>query len=274
MSIARGHLACTLSLGMSLFATPAVPAISHAAQTVRVVAPRHLAGAPNQSDNWSGYNIGIDYPGIALGTKFSSISSEWVVPTAKQHKSGQAEDSASWVGIGGGCIDDTCAVTDETLIQAGTEQDVSSSGQASYDAWYELIPETETETSLVVHPGNTIKVSISEISTEKWSIVIDNVSTADSFSTTQVYPSTMDTAEWIEETPLEIGTSGTGLAAMPTLGTVHFRDAQLNGANPSFQTIDQMQLADDSTILATPSAPNKALDGFNDCTYATTCAAP
>lgn len=43
----------------------------------------------------------------------------------------------------------------------------------------------------------------------------------------------MDTAEWIEETPLEIGTGGTGLAAMPQLGTVHFTNATLNVADPA-----------------------------------------
>ena len=116
----------------------------------------------NQSSNWSGYNIGADYPQVSTGTTFTSISGQWTVPTATQRTKGQAEDSASWVGIGGGCIDDACTVTDNTLIQAGTEQDVSATGQASYDAWWEIIPETETEISLPVTAGNKIYVSINE----------------------------------------------------------------------------------------------------------------
>ncbi len=155
------------------------------------------------------------------------------MPAATQHTAGQAEFSASRVGIGGGCVTDDCSATDNTLIQAGTEQDVSATGQASYDAWWEIIPEPETEISLPVHPGDKIYVSIDQADTPGiWSITIENLSTGRSFSTTTPYSSSMDTAEWIEETPLEIGTGGTGLAAMPNLGTVHFTGASLNFASP------------------------------------------
>ena len=229
----------------------------------------------NQSSNWSGYNIGADYPQVATGTLFTSISGEWTVPTATAHTAGQAEDSASWIGIGGGCVTDDCAVTDSTLIQAGTEQDVSASGQASYDAWWEIIPETETEVSLPVHAGDTVQVTIAETSVPgDWSIVIDNLTTGQEFTTTTPYSSTEDTAEWIEETPLEIGTGGTGVATMPNLSTVTFVNASYNGINPKFQAVDEMQLDNDNVIEATPSAPGSALNTFNDCTWATSCAAP
>jgi hypothetical protein len=229
----------------------------------------------NQSSNWSGYNIGADYPQVATGTLFTSISGEWTVPTATAHTAGQAEDSASWIGIGGGCVTDDCAVTDSTLIQAGTEQDVSASGQASYDAWWEIIPETETEVSLPVHAGDTVQVTIAQTSLPgDWSIVIDNLTTGQEFTTTTPYTSTEDTAEWIEETPLEIGTGGTGVATMPNLSTVSFINASYNGINPKFQAVDEMQLDNDNVIEATPSAPGSALSSFNDCTWATSCAAP
>ena len=239
----------------------------------------HVAGGQvntNQSDNWSGYNIGADYPQVPAGTTFTNITGEWTVPTARQHTAGQAEDSASWIGIGCGCVTDNCEVTDSTLIQAGTEQDVSATGQASYDAWWEIIPEPETEVSLPVHPGNKIYVSIDEAGTPGvWSITIDNLSTGESFATTTPYSSSMDTAEWIEETPLEISTGGTGLAAMPTLGTVHFTGATLNAANPGLQTVDEIQLITSSgQVLATPSGPGPARNSFNDCVWKTTCAAP
>jgi hypothetical protein len=229
----------------------------------------------NQSSNWSGYNIGADYPQVAIGTTFTSVSGEWTVPAATQHTKGQAEDSASWVGIGGGCVTDNCSVTDNTLIQAGTEQDVAASGQASYDAWWEIIPEPETQVSLPVGAGNKIKVTIAEASTPgDWSIVIDNLTTGRAFSTTTAYSSSEDTVEWIEETPLEIGTTGTGVASMPNLGTVHFTNTSYNGAKPKFQAIDELQLDNSSMIEATPSGPGPGLNSFNDCTWATKCAAP
>jgi hypothetical protein len=185
-------------------------------------------------DNWSGYNIGAAYPGEPAGVTFTVVSGEWPVPAAAQHKHGQAEHSATWVGIGGGCVTDNCQVTDNTLIQAGTEQDVSKGGRASYSAWWEIIPEPQTAVSLPVRPGNKAKVSIAQTSTPgDWSIVIDNLTTGRKFSTSTPYASSMDTAEWIEETPLVIGTGGTGLAAMPDLGTVRFIRATLNKANPT-----------------------------------------
>jgi hypothetical protein len=239
----------------------------------------HVAGGTagtNQSNNWSGYNIGAQYPGEPTGVTFTSISGQWTVPAATQHKHGQAEFSASWLGIGGGCVTDTCSVTDNTLIQAGTEQDVTKAGKASYGAWWEIIPEPQTTVSLPVRPGNKIKVTIAQTSTPgDWSIVIANLTTGRKFSTTTPYSSSMDTAEWIEETPLIIGTGGTGLAAMPNLGTVHFTSATLNGANPSYHPVDEIQLVtSNGTVVATPSAPGPTLNSFNDCIWKTSCAAP
>jgi hypothetical protein len=250
-------------------------ASSTAASPLQVARHATVGFATNQSNNWSGYNIGADYPGVPKGTLFKSVSGQWTVPTATQHTAGQAEDSASWVGIGGGCVDDTCTLTDNTLIQAGTEQDVSSTGQASYSAWWEIIPEPQTSVSLPVAPGNQVSVTITQTLPGLWSIVIKNVTTGKSFSTTTPYSSGMDTAEWIEETPLQIGTSGTGLSAMPDLGSVPFYGATLNGANPNYQAVDEMQLVNSSgAVLATPSAPGSTGNDFNDCTFATSCAAP
>jgi hypothetical protein len=271
---ALGFAMLGLSLPLATMASGATAgALSHG--VVRVV--RHVGGAinTNQSSNWSGYNIGADYPQVTTGTLFTSISGQWTVPTATQHTSGQAEDSATWVGIGGGCVDDNCDATDSTLIQAGTEQDVNKKGKAHYDAWWEIIPETETEVSLPVSAGNKIEVSISQTSTSgDWSIVIKNLTTHKQFTTTQAYSSSEDTVEWIEETPLEIGGTGTGIAAMPNLSTVHFVHAAYNGAKPAFQSIDEMQLDNNSMIEATPSAPGPKLNSFNDCTWASSCAAP
>ena len=91
----------------------------------------------NQSNNWSGYNQGTLEKG---NVQFHRVSSTWVVPTPTQHVRGEAEFSATWVGIGGGCVDAGCTVTDGTLIQAGTSQNVDANGNPSFDAWWELIP--------------------------------------------------------------------------------------------------------------------------------------
>ena len=136
--------------------TPATPI------TQRHVGLLRLAhGGPfniTQSNNWSGYNQGL----LEKGKSFSSISGTWTVPTASAHKAKEAEYSSTWVGIGGGCLNTACSVTDNTLIQAGTEQDVAANGKASYYAWYELIPAPSTQVTLKVAPGNRITVSIKQ----------------------------------------------------------------------------------------------------------------
>jgi hypothetical protein len=234
------------------------------------VGPR-LSENTNSSNNWFGYNLGT----LADGDKlFSSITGNWTVPTATQHTSGQAEDSADWIGIGGGCVDSGCDATDSTLIQTGTEQDVSSTGAASYDAWYELVPAPEIEISnMTVDPGDQMHASLTQLAGQSdiWEITIEDVTRDETYSTTVPYSSTQDTAEWIEETPLEIGTDP-GLAALPNLTNPAWNGLTVNGANPGLNTSEEIDLTDSSgNVIGAPSAPNSTTDGFDECTWASTC---
>jgi Peptidase A4 family len=226
--------------------------------------------ADSQSNNWSGYNQGV----LDTETPFSSISAEWVVPTASQHTAGQAEDSATWIGIGGGCLNSSCALSDETLIQAGTEQDVSLSGAVTYDAWWEILPLPEFQSTIAVHPGDTIKCTIASTVPGLWTITLQDTTDGQGFTESVPYASDESTAEWIEETPTEIGTSGAGLAALPNLTTVVFNDATVNGANANLVPDQAIQLVDaNGNPLATPSPPVGG-DEFADCAFASTCASP
>jgi hypothetical protein len=196
------------------------------------------------------------------------------VPTATQHTAGQAEDSADWIGIGGGCVDSGCTVTDSTLIQTGTEQDVPSTGAASYDAWYELVPAPEFEISnMTIEPGDSMHASIAEVVADSnlWTITIQNLTRDETFTTTVPYSSTHATAEWIEETPLEIGTDA-GFAALPNLTNPGWTSATVNGASADLESSEQMDLVDSSgDVIGAPSAPNSTANGFDECTWASTC---
>ncbi|HEY2653509.1 MAG TPA: G1 family glutamic endopeptidase [Solirubrobacteraceae bacterium] len=228
----------------------------------------------NQSNNWSGYNQGTIEQGSKL---FHSITAGWTVPKASQHTSGQAEYSADWIGIGGGCVDSSCAVTDPTLIQTGTEQDVSSTGTPSYSAWWELIPAPSlTITSMKVHPGDRMSASIAELVSfsDVWTITIKDLTDGQSYSNTVPYPSTHATAEWIQETPLILGT-GAGFAAQPNLTSPAFDLASTNGAPAKLKPSEQIQLIDSTgKVIGTPSSPDPDTDGFNVCAWAGTCSAP
>lgn len=227
----------------------------------------------NQSSNWFGYDIGTLERG---GTLFNSVSGDWTVPTATNHTPGQAESSSDWIGIGGGCVDAGCTVGDNTLIQTGTEQDVDATGTASYSAWWELVPAPSISITMTVAPGDHMHASIAELVPDSnlWTITLQDVTRNESFTQTVPYASTHMTAEWIEETPLLIGTHA-GFAALPNLTEPAFDLATVNGQPTGLQASEEIQLIDSGgAVIGAPSAPDPAADGFNACTWATTCAAP
>jgi hypothetical protein len=261
-------LVCGVMAACWVAATSASALTSHG-QLLKV--GPHLRSNTNTSSNWFGYNQGTLEQGSKL---FNSIGGQWTVPTATQHTAGQAEASSDWIGIGGGCIDAGCTATDSTLIQTGTEQDVSATGQATYDAWYELVPAPELQiTSMTVHPGDRMSATISEVvnNSNAWTITLKDLTTGQSFSTTVPYPSTHTTAEWIEETPLLIGTNA-GFAALPNLSNPAFGSATTNGQPANLKASEELDLTDSNGhVIGAPSAPNATADGFDACTWATSC---
>jgi Peptidase A4 family len=254
------------------FATQAAAALRSHGQLVHIVPGGRLNA--NQSNNWFGYNQGTLEQGGAK--QFHSITGDWTVPAASNHTAGQAEASSDWIGIGGGCIDATCTVTDNTLIQTGTEQDVSASGAKSYSAWWEVIPAPSIGINMTVGAGDHMHAAIAETvsGADVWKITLKDVTRNETFTTTVPYPSTHATAEWIEETPLLIGTNA-GLASLPNLTNPRFDSGTTNGANAHLKASEEMLLTDSSgSVIGTPSAPDANLDGFSACTWATSCATP
>ena len=228
----------------------------------------------NQSATWSGYNQGLLEKASAIGEiGFQSVSADWVVPDVTAHTSGQEEFSSAWVGIGGGCIDKDCVLGDVTLIQAGTEHDVDSSGKAHYSTWWEIAPPVPSfETSVAVAAGDSIHVEIAQLLPEIWTITILNKTQGGSFTITVPYASDFTTAEWIVETPLVFGTSGAGFASLPNLSTVRFSNAKVNGHDADLASSEAQQMVDSAgNPIATPSDPTAGGTAFDVCTYASSC---
>jgi hypothetical protein len=270
----RAAIAATLaSLAGAGSASPAGAATAPLAHGQLLhLAPVHAAVNATQSQNWFGYDQGSFEQG---GKLFNSISGQWTVPAAALHSAGQAGSSSDWIGIGGGCVDSGCALTDQTLIQTGTEQDVGSDGKASYSAWWEAIPLPSTTISSVpVGPGDRMYASISEAvpNSNVWTITLKDLTRNESFTTTIPYTSTHSTAEWIEESPLVIGTSAAGFAPLPNLTSPAFDLGTANGAPVKLTGSEAMDLVDSGgNVIGTPSAPDGEGDGFNACAWATTC---
>jgi hypothetical protein len=260
---------CLSVAGFAVATASASAALKSHGQLLHL-APHGLKANANSSSNWFGYNQGTLEQN---GKMFNSITGDWTVPTATQHTAGQDESSSDWIGIGGGCIDAGCTATDSTLIQTGTEQDVSS-GAASYSAWWELVPAPSvTISGMTVAPGDHMHASIAEAvaGSNVWTITLQDVTRGESFTQTVPYSSTHATAEWIEETPLLIGTNA-GFAALPNLTNPAWTSATTNGASAGLKASEEMDLIDsNSKVIGAPSAPNATANGFDECTWASTC---
>jgi hypothetical protein len=271
-AVAAAIRVCALTLAalaVTLVAAGGAAALNAHGQVLRL-APGHANA--NQSGNWFGYNQGA----VTKGTLFNSITGNWTVPKVSQHTKGQAEYSSDWIGIGGGCPESTCTVPDATLIQTGTEQDVSSSGAPSYSAWWEIIPLPSINFPMTVAPGDRMHASVAEPVpfSNVWTITLTDVTRGETDSQTVPYTSSHDTAEWIEETPLIIGT-GAGFAPLPNATSPAFDLATVNGAPAKLAPSQEIQLVDSNgKVIGAPSAPDPDADGFNACTWATLCAAP
>ncbi|MGZ4180290.1 MAG: G1 family glutamic endopeptidase [Solirubrobacteraceae bacterium] len=264
-------MAAPLVITLAVFAATAAGASAKLTSHGQLLKLGPLHANTNTSTNWFGYNQGTLEQN---GKLFNSITGDWTVPTATQHTAGQAESSSDWIGIGGGCIDSGCTVGDETLIQTGTEQDVDSTGKASYSAWWELVPAPSISISnMTVSPGDHMHASVAEVVADSnvWTITIQDVTRNESFSQTVPYPSTHATAEWIEETPLEIGTDA-GFASLPNLSNPAFTSGTVNGASANLQASEALDLTDSNgNVIGSVSGPNAAHTGFDACTWATSC---
>ncbi len=264
--------AALLAMGCGVLPTTASALPDAHGHAVHIVRPGVRASA-SKSSNWFGYNQGTVEQG---GRRFHSIAGSWRVPRARQHSRGRGEASSTWIGIGGGCVDARCRRGDSTLIQTGTEQDVSASGRPSYSAWWEMIPGPSIGIGrLTVRPGDRMHANISEIvrASDLWRITLKNVTRHQTFRRTVPYTSTRATAEWIQEAPLEVGVR-TGLAALPRLSRTRFDRARVNGAPAQLRRSERILLASGKRVIGRPSAPDRQHDGFALCTWASRCRAP
>jgi hypothetical protein len=276
----RGHGSSTRGIEasppMSSSASPASSALAPGQEIVGPIEVAHPVGsrfALSESNNWSGYDEGA----LTTGHTYVQVSATWAVPYASQAVPGQAEASATWVGIGGGCIDTSCIATDQTLIQAGTEENVSPSGRPSYSAWYETIPGPAVTIPLAVGAGDTLWVNVAMLHTPGvFGIVIVNLTTGKAWFTELAYPSSRLTAEWIDESPVVVSTGGaSGVAPLPRLSPVTFHDTRANFVPPFLRSAYRIELVGgNGAPIAYPSLPDSGRDSFSDCTYAAGCPTP
>jgi hypothetical protein len=222
--------------------------------------PRVSAKPPSASASAAGW-AASKWSGYALtGGSYTSITGTWTVPAVTP--SVEPTYSASWAGIDG--------FNNNSLIQAGTEQDYYG-GTARYYAWWGIGRVAETViSSITVSPGDTMSASISKGTGNVWTITLADVTTGRSFTTSQTYSGPGASAEWIEERPV----AGGRIATLANYGKTIFDHATVNGAAPGFTRSDGGVMVQGGTKVSTPSLPDDDGDGFTVAYGATTPVAP
>ncbi|HVG98209.1 MAG TPA: G1 family glutamic endopeptidase, partial [Chloroflexota bacterium] len=190
------------------------------------------------SRNWSGY--------AATGGTFTEVHGTWTVP---QPGAASAPGvSAAWVGIGG--------VDSRDLIQAGTEETVTGTGQRQYEAWIETLPQAAETVPLTVRPGDTVTVDITEQGADTWLVSITNKSTGQKYQRPVRYASSRSSVEWVEEAP---SAGRGGVLPIDDFGTVSFTGATAvkNGKSVTLSQLGAgpiTMIGPSGQALAVPSA--------------------
>ncbi len=224
-------------------------------------------GLRNQlyTSNWSGYAVAH----FETGQTYTSAQGTWTVPSVSYVDGGpniSAEYSSTWVGIGGFCENTSCTQGDSSLIQLGTEQDVSSTGATQYYAWYEMLPQYPVQIPLAIHPGDQITASVTCVSAcshrrQTWIVAMTNVTTGRTWSQTVQYASSRLSAEWIEEAP----SSTAGVLPLANFATASFDESTVDGIGPSLSSSQTIVMQDPYGQTSNPSIPDSDVDGFSAC---------
>ena len=175
-------------------------------------------GETIESESWAGYIVSRD---ANAKIQVNAINASWTIPSVAA--SASDEHSSMWIGVGG--------QLDDTLIQAGAEQDVSS-GQETYYSWYELIPAFAVRVNTIdVSPGDVMVASLRLVdpTANRWNIQISDSTTEQYFSTTVAYNSTGSSGEWIIERP----TVSNRLSTLADFGNVTFTGCHLGAGSKS-----------------------------------------
>ena len=158
-----------------------------AALSISVSTPNLPVDPMSRSLNWSGYAL--------EGGPFTSVTGTFNVPDLT-NLSGSVTTS-EWVGIDGH------TQGNQDLIQAGVAEDYGRFGNGvQVYAWWEILPAAETPIdSLDVSPGDSMTVTIAQLSAGQWSIQLVNNTSGGTFSITQPYTGRGLSAEWVVEAP-------------------------------------------------------------------------
>lgn len=173
--------------------------------------------------NWAGY---ADTLPSNSGYTIISASGYWTVPTVQSPAGSSSAYSSFWVGIDG--------FNNKSLEQIGITADVLK-GVPVYFGWWEMLtasttPPQQIITDVVISSGDKIGAGIVyNPATQAFNMLLEDVTSGASFTTTQTGDGTGMSAEWVAEDPTIMATGK--LFTLANFGTVDFSGAGLGVEN-------------------------------------------
>ena len=193
-----------------------------------------------QSSNWSGYST--------AGGPFTVVKGTFTVPSVMEGTPAY-DQVAEWVGVDGVSSSDT------SLIQAGVDEYTDPLNPNGFDIqpWWEILPAAETNiTSVAVKAGDSVSVTLWEVSTGTWEINLTDNNNGQSYTTPpEHYTGPGESAEWIVEatTRCTFRCQTSGLA--PYTPAVSFSGLGMTGRETSLEEDTMVQ---EDMNVATPTA--------------------
>ncbi|MHB1526773.1 MAG: G1 family glutamic endopeptidase [Candidatus Dormibacteria bacterium] len=236
--------------GTASFGVQATDSTTPTAETATAQLSLSVASAATstvQSPNWSGY--------VAGNGPYTAVQGTFNVPSI--YASSTNTDTAEWVGIDG------YPHTNTSLIQAGIDEPYDASTNTyQIRAWWEILPAYPTmvlipAVDMSVATGDSIAVTIGQVSGTVWGITVTDNTTGQTFTTDQTYTGPLASAEWIVEAPT---TESTG--TVRTLGgySPDVTFSNLRMAGPEAALTDEI-MVQNGVQVSTPSALTSS--GFN-----------
>ncbi len=219
------------------------PTPQTASQTLSIaVSPPVVVTTTGTSSNWSGY--------VAGNGPFSAVTGTFTVPRLLAGTP-PTDNMGAWVGIGG--------IGSTRLIQAGiSEQSVASNpNYFVITPWWEVFPDLAEQSinTVVVAPGDSVTVTIEEIASNDWQIVLVDDTNGGSFSIDVTYSIPAGSAEWIVEAPA----TASGIVPLaPFSPAITFSNLGFTGSDTQQEELFMVQAGNQ---VSTPSALDST--GFN-----------
>jgi Peptidase A4 family len=170
------------------------------------------SAASSVSANWAGYAL------TGTSTTYTSATGTWQEPTVTCGPNDAGESSAFWVGLGG------YDQSSQALEQLGTSADCNSTtGQPSYYAWYELVPNPSVTIKLKINPGDTVTTSVNILGGGLVEFQVKDRTRGTVFTRKIAFANPdLTSAEWIAEAPSDCDQYRCQQIPLSNFGSVSF----------------------------------------------------